>query len=414
MEDKMNEVPEFEKNIQNMEEYIDEGNVLFESEELKNKRENIKNDKIFIDCVKNIWMNILNKKMDERFSKIEYFKIMLRICKVLIPQFEIKKVINIVSDEWNNDSKGKKYLDFNSFFNAFFELADIWTPTIDAYDYAHFLKSLFYRIILIEVTTESGEVIKKKPIFFINFKRNIKGKKKLSLLNDSVDTSPTNKANDNQTIDDKLIESDKDNFLNKIKSIKRLSVQLKQLKKQFSKRLSAMQNTSDSFLYVDGDDKRYQTELGRYDGNIFESILNKNEQNTNLKTNVVLLDVDEINPMEYDKIIQDLDEGEEDSKSDKKKWGSKAETDENAEMKSANENERTGTYETKNKTNETENDQWIVDKEFKLGKKDERNEEKYKLGTVIKTVKETKKEDEKEEDTDKNNEKKKYKKKEKK
>lgn len=149
------------ENITKIKEYLNQGDIGFENEDLKKEREKIRSNDVFIECVKNIWMNILNKKLNDKFSKIEYFKVMLRICKVLIPQFEIKQVIKIINDEWNNDSKGKKYLNFDSFFNTFFELADIWTPTINAHDYAFFLKSLFYRITFIQIKNKNGEITKK-------------------------------------------------------------------------------------------------------------------------------------------------------------------------------------------------------------------------------------------------------------
>ncbi|SBT34630.1 hypothetical protein POVWA1_023210 [Plasmodium ovale wallikeri] len=272
-----------ENGVTNLKEYLEEGDLSFENEELKKEREEIRNNKVFIECVKNIWSNILKKKMDDKLSKIEYYKIMLRICKVLIPQFEIKEIIKIVDDEWKNDSKGKKHLNFFSFFNTFFELADIWTPTINANDYVYFLKSLFYRITCIHIKKKNGEIIKKKPIIMINFKRKINEKKKLSLYNDINIFKTKNNQYEFNNIDE-------NDFIKNLRSIKKLSTEIKKLKLQFTKRFSY--NLQNSFLYDINED-----EYG--DKNLFENLLHNRINNSFVQRNIVLLDVNDINPLEY-------------------------------------------------------------------------------------------------------------------
>eukprot|EP00364_Plasmodium_chabaudi_P000424 XP_016653279.1 conserved Plasmodium protein, unknown function [Plasmodium chabaudi chabaudi] len=272
-------VPDVE-NITKIKEYLNQGDIGFENEDLKKEREKIRTNDVFVECVKNIWTNILNKKLNDKFSKIEYFKIMLRICKVLIPQFEIKQVIKIINDEWNNDSKGKKYLNFDSFFNTFFELADIWTPTINAHDYALFLKSLFYRITFIQIKNQNGEITKKKPIIIINFKRNIGvgDNKKLSIFDNEESKIPSSSDPIQTESKDSTSKSDNKNINNQSEQIKKGSVQ--------------NNNTHESFENYDQDENEESAKK------LFEVLLNSKEKDPKIQTSILLLDVNEISPLE--------------------------------------------------------------------------------------------------------------------
>ncbi|CAD2086103.1 conserved Plasmodium protein, unknown function [Plasmodium vinckei lentum] len=272
-------IPDVE-NITKIKEYLNQGDIGFENEDLKKEREKIRSNDVFIECVKNIWTNILNKKLNDKFSKIEYFKIMLRICKVLIPQFEIKQVIKIINDEWNNDSKGKKYLNFDSFFNTFFELADIWTPTINAHDYALFLKSLFYRITFIQIKNKNGEITKKKPIIIINFKRNIGvgDNKKLSIFDNEESITASSSDPIQTESKDSTSKSDNKNINNESEQIK--------------KGIAQNNNTHESFENYDQDENEESAKK------LFEILLNNKEKDPKIQRSILLLDVNEISPLE--------------------------------------------------------------------------------------------------------------------
>lgn len=55
-------------------------------------------------------------------------------------------MIELIEEEWRQDSKGKDWIDHSEFFESFFQLADVWTPRIDGSAYADFLRKLFRRI----------------------------------------------------------------------------------------------------------------------------------------------------------------------------------------------------------------------------------------------------------------------------
>ena len=45
-------------------------------------------------------------------------------------------------EDWLDDNKGKPQMDYPDFFDAMFELADMWCDTVDAGDYAKLLQQL--------------------------------------------------------------------------------------------------------------------------------------------------------------------------------------------------------------------------------------------------------------------------------
>ena len=45
-------------------------------------------------------------------------------------------------EDWLDDNKGKEQMDYPDFFDALFELADMWCDTVDAGDYARLLNQL--------------------------------------------------------------------------------------------------------------------------------------------------------------------------------------------------------------------------------------------------------------------------------
>ena len=45
-------------------------------------------------------------------------------------------------EDWLDDNKGKEQMDYPDFFDALFELADMWCDTVHAADYARLLNQL--------------------------------------------------------------------------------------------------------------------------------------------------------------------------------------------------------------------------------------------------------------------------------
>ena len=45
-------------------------------------------------------------------------------------------------EDWLDDNKGKPHMEFPEFFDAMFELADVWTDQISAKEYSSLLNDL--------------------------------------------------------------------------------------------------------------------------------------------------------------------------------------------------------------------------------------------------------------------------------
>jgi hypothetical protein len=78
-------------------------------------------------------------------QKDGYHAIMLRFHKILLDDFDYTMAKAMVEKDWVDDlgdSNGSDGMPQEVFFSALFELADVWTPSIDAAVYAAFLRRL--------------------------------------------------------------------------------------------------------------------------------------------------------------------------------------------------------------------------------------------------------------------------------
>ncbi len=66
-----------------------------------------------------------------------------------------------VQADWERDAKGASTMGYRQFFDAFFELADIWCPDIDGGQYANFLDTLRTRLSVMVVQKKDGSVLRK-------------------------------------------------------------------------------------------------------------------------------------------------------------------------------------------------------------------------------------------------------------
>jgi hypothetical protein len=59
-----------------------------------------------------------------------------------------KPDMRAAKDDWENDSTGKLEMTYPMFYNAIFELVDVWCETTVAQDYVDFLDSLLHVVAL--------------------------------------------------------------------------------------------------------------------------------------------------------------------------------------------------------------------------------------------------------------------------
>lgn len=60
-----------------------------------------------------------------------YFAIMMRAYKVLLDEWDPVDAEDSIEADWENDSQGATAIPYVAFFDALFEVADLWVPAID-------------------------------------------------------------------------------------------------------------------------------------------------------------------------------------------------------------------------------------------------------------------------------------------
>ncbi|KAL1525035.1 hypothetical protein AB1Y20_019908 [Prymnesium parvum] len=76
----------------------------------------------------------------ERISRQEYIRIFTCVFTAMVEDsFNESEAIASAQEDWERDSKGNATMGRNDFLDALFELADMWTDTIGAEEYASFL-----------------------------------------------------------------------------------------------------------------------------------------------------------------------------------------------------------------------------------------------------------------------------------
>ncbi|CDJ28401.1 LOW QUALITY PROTEIN: uncharacterized protein EMH_0040600 [Eimeria mitis] len=143
--------------------YYLQGDASFETPEKQAERQALKTHQEVVAALEDTW-SYFAKDSQNRVSKEEYARVLLRICLVLVPQLRGREVVDLIEEEWRQDSKGEEGLSRSAFFESFFQLADIWTPGIDGSVYAEFLKRLFRRITVKRARAKTGaRMTKIKP-----------------------------------------------------------------------------------------------------------------------------------------------------------------------------------------------------------------------------------------------------------
>jgi len=121
--------------------YHQDGDLGFVTSENESKRSALRREP---SVIKSIDKFMLLYKFDSNgnIGKDEYAKILTQLAKIFRPDVTPKNLEKIVEQDWEHDTKGKDALNRDDLFNSLFELADVWTPNIDTYEYAAFFDHL--------------------------------------------------------------------------------------------------------------------------------------------------------------------------------------------------------------------------------------------------------------------------------
>ena len=85
-------------------------------------------------------------------DKASYVRVSRLLHKAIIEEWDEADATQCAEDDWKNDAGGRSSIDQGRFLDCVFELADIWTRTIEADEYASFLQRL-----LDDVATTGGD-----------------------------------------------------------------------------------------------------------------------------------------------------------------------------------------------------------------------------------------------------------------
>nr|PIL97478.1 hypothetical protein TGCOUG_319312 [Toxoplasma gondii COUG] len=150
--------------------YHQQGNPLFDSPAELDARRQLREHPAIQNVLAEIWQ-VFQKDKNDCISRHEYTNVLMRICLVLLPTLSTESALAIIDNDWRRDSHGSPSLTFNLFRDAFFELADLWTPVVDGEAYATFLSKLFKRITVQQITRrDSVEKIRVVPRIVVRFR----------------------------------------------------------------------------------------------------------------------------------------------------------------------------------------------------------------------------------------------------
>ncbi|KAL9654432.1 hypothetical protein ABK040_010455 [Willaertia magna] len=123
-----------------------QGNFNLYTDENLSKREELRKTPMVKRSIDKLWKSVL--KSNGLLLKETYIEIVLIIYDLLmVPNNSLEEAKAMAEDEWRADAGGDvKTMNHSKFFDAFFELADIWTEFIDPNEYSLFLNCMNKRV----------------------------------------------------------------------------------------------------------------------------------------------------------------------------------------------------------------------------------------------------------------------------
>ncbi|GAX74551.1 hypothetical protein CEUSTIGMA_g2001.t1 [Chlamydomonas eustigma] len=125
--------------------YLHQGNAGLYTEEAVKQRHDLRTDGGLMEAVRTWWRYLPKDETAKlpQVTKPVYCAMVVIIQMVLLPRFKMKGDINYDPEEdWLDDNKGQDSMGFPDFFDAMFELADMWCESMSASDYTALLSQL--------------------------------------------------------------------------------------------------------------------------------------------------------------------------------------------------------------------------------------------------------------------------------
>ena len=108
------------------------------------RRRKLRNNEKVVSAISRWWDSIEHNNETTRkvISRDYYIWMSTILIKILLPELEVKECALRILADWNYDSRGRKEIDQQVFFDSIFMMADSWTEEIGAEIYSTFIDDL--------------------------------------------------------------------------------------------------------------------------------------------------------------------------------------------------------------------------------------------------------------------------------
>eukprot|EP00741_Cyanophora_paradoxa_P017136 tig00020960_g16548.t1 len=125
--------------------YYEDGDPRWDSPENLAKRQKLRTNPGVVDAIRR-FTRLFDTDNDGNVNKEAFLKVMTCVTRILIPKMTAEDAVAIASADWAKDSKGKAAMEFADLFQSVFEMADIWTRTVEPEEYLTTLDALNRRV----------------------------------------------------------------------------------------------------------------------------------------------------------------------------------------------------------------------------------------------------------------------------
>lgn len=122
-----------------------QGDATFDLPEMRRKRQALREDPMVAEAL-NEWWIVTDSDGNGEIDRDEYMELGKALYRVMIADGNEAAAAKSAANDWEEDSKGREVMDSEMFKSAIFELADLWTKTLDPSEYVAFLKQLLVKM----------------------------------------------------------------------------------------------------------------------------------------------------------------------------------------------------------------------------------------------------------------------------
>lgn len=119
----------------------------FYTEEAVRQRMDLMKHEAILKMLELLWISANTDASDAIVDKAEYLVMHHKILLALEPQTNPREAQRRAEEDWIRDSNGKPGLDRERFYWTWFELADMYTRTMEAGEYVGFLGRMLRRLV---------------------------------------------------------------------------------------------------------------------------------------------------------------------------------------------------------------------------------------------------------------------------